>query len=130
MACRGGGSLIPSHIVPWVAKTELYPVMYDALTKQSPNKLFFEVSDPKKAAILHFFEFKEGIVKTILGLEECRKMKGVILIDLEFKSGDWIKSASDDRGRQGFAIVFGDNLEDCYSIIKQLYERINIEYEL
>ena len=130
MACRGGGSLIPSHIVPWVSQIELYPILYNALTKQTTTGLSFEVGEAKKAAVLHFFEFKEGVVKTILGLDECSKMKGVVLIDLEFKPGDSIKSASDDRGRQGFAIVFGDNLSDCYLVINQLYERINIEYEL
>lgn len=126
MACRGGGSLIPSHIVPWVSKLNLYEYFY----KLSFNLLVsgIDLDVDSNAATLHFFEFEPGTVSSIAGIEESRLIPGVFMVDLEFKKGDTIVPAKDDRGRQGFAIVFGSTKSEVRATISKIYDTIKISY--
>ena len=125
MACRGGGTLIPSSIIPWVTGVDLYDIHYKQLFD-------LEVSIPQivknRNAILHFFEFKSGKVKSIKGLNELRKLEEIHLLELEFNIEDEIKEAIDDRGRQGFVIVLTENEMKSREVIKNIYKNINIEY--
>jgi len=126
MACRGGGSLIPSHIVPLVTKIDLYDLYYQAIFKKN-NINNLEVEN-NYFVTLHFFEFPSGKVESIEGLERCKNFKCVIDIGLEFKVGDAIENAQDDRSRQGYVIVSGDSKESISSNLKLIYETISIKY--
>ena len=126
-ACRGGGSNIPSHIVPIVTNINLYDIFYDSLFNK-PNKL--NIDELKNSFVtLHFFEFSSGKVKDIIGIEKCKKFNFVIDIGLEFKIGDTLKNASDDRSRQGYVIVNGNSHEEVSLNLKIIYNTILINYE-
>lgn len=130
VACRGGGSLIPSHIVPWVTNVNLYDLLYSELfTETTLNKLHLFKSNRLKHATLHFFEFPSGKVKELNGVETCALMPGVLFIHFEFKAGDIIYPASDDRGRQGFMIVLAKNDAEVSWVLKQVYNQIKVVYE-
>lgn len=128
MACRGGGSLIPSHITPWVSGVNVYDWIYKALFTDEKMPEKFDVQS--KSAILFFFEFDAGKVKAIHGVDACRGMEGVLRLNLEFEVGSVIKPASDDRGRQGYCIVCTDSLEQSYILFSQIHSQIKVEYEL
>ncbi len=129
IACRGGGSLIPSHIVPWVSTLSLYENYYNLLFDTNFN-IDLKQGDVKneKFAKLHFFEFETGIVKSISGLAECIQMPEVIDIGLEFTVGDKIFPADDDRSRQGYVIVATNTEEEINLGIKKIYSTLKIEY--
>ena len=129
MACRGGGSLIPSAIVPWVSGVNLYDVFYAQLTRQEITAEMLEEYPVKKGGSLHFFEFPSGKVESILGTELANELEGVLRMELEFNPGDTLHPATDDRGRQGFAIVLGENREQVNDTIKEIYELVSIEYQ-
>lgn len=127
VACRGGGSHIPSHIVPMVTGFNLYEVFYEALYQQQyPETIQIE---DKACVSLHFFEFQPGKVKKIKGVEACKNFDFLIDFGLEFSEGDQIKSAKDDRSRQGYAIVSGITKQEVADNIQKLYNNISIEYE-
>ena len=129
MACRGGGTLIPSDIVPWVTGVNVYDVFYEQLTGKSSNITRQEQKDIDRAAKLHFFEFEPGKVQNIHGLEEAREISGVHRMEFEFKAGDEIYAASDDRGRQGFVIILAETEKAIDKILQQVYETVFIEYQ-
>jgi biotin carboxylase len=125
MACRGGGSLIPSTIAPWVSNVDIYDLHYRQLLGGEkitalPHTL------ASRSAILHFLEFPAGKVKSISGLEACREIAGIHTIDLEFKPGDTIYPAADDRGRQGFLIVLANTEDESRRIIEEVYNRLKV----
>lgn len=122
-ACRGGGSLIPSHIVPWVSGVEVYDLFYNSLTCKEIKRIEHVKS---RSAILYFFEFEAGQVNTIQGVEEARAIEGVIALELEFKTGDIIKSARDDRGRQGYIIILADTPEELDLRLKKAIELVKV----
>ncbi len=125
-ACRGGGSLIPSHIVPWVARVDVYNMLYNILTGR---KVVLNEPQSHRNAILYFFEFKEGKVKKIDGIEEAKKIEGVLELEMEFSVGDILHSANDDRGRQGYVIIFANSGEELNFRLDKVKESINVVIE-
>jgi biotin carboxylase len=130
MACRGGGSLIPSKITPWVSNINVYDLYYEMIFNDSfVFSLNQEDIQNNKFGKLHFFEFNEGVVESIKGMEECKLLKNVFELTLLFKEGDDIKSASDDSTRQGYVIILDNNPDNISKTIKKLYNNIKIEYK-
>ena len=125
MACRGGGTLIPSHIIPWVSGINIYDIYYDSLM-DNPQKL--DLRPDSKSGLLHFFEFPSGKVKSVNGEEDCRNIPEVIEFRLEFKEGEYIFPAEDDRGRQGFVIILAEDQLKIRKILDLVYKNITIRY--
>lgn len=123
VACRGGGSLISSHITPWVSGYNVYDAFYKLSTK-------VPVSPPKKvlnkSAILLFFEFDSGQVEKIEGLNDARNLDGVLDIYLEFNIGSFLKNAKDDRSRQGYVIIFSETPPELDEKIKTVLDLVKV----
>ena len=124
-ACRGGGTLIPSHIVPWVSGCDVYEVYYNAIKGQVLKPL--DAPKLKKAAALFFFEFNSGKVMAIHGLDAAKGLPGVVRLELEFNEGDILYPAADDRGRQGFAIVVAEDEQQLESRMEQVKQAIKVQ---
>ena len=127
IACRGGGTLIPSDIVPWVTGIDVYEHLFDSISGSNRLKISDVLS---RSAILHFFNFKNGIVKEISGLEEIEKIPEVLTCRLSFSIGDEIFDITDDRGRHGFVIILSENEQGLKKILKKVYNKIDILYEV
>lgn len=126
MACRGGGSLIPSDIVPWVTGVPVYDVFYNLITGQETS--INPLSKPRHA-ILYFFEFPAGKVKLVSGLEDAKRLNGVLKLDLEFEANSILKPADDDRGRQGYTILMAETEEELYSTLQKVKDTVKVELE-
>lgn len=131
IACRGGGSKIPSHIVPWVTGIDVYRTYVDTIERKGSN-FDAEISSyfPQKNALLHFFEFPSGKVRSISGLSKIEELEFVEAIELEFKVGDIISNASDDRSRQGYLIILADSETNVHNTLHKVNKNLKIEYEL
>lgn len=116
IACRGGGTLISSDIAGWVSGVNVYDILISELGENKPTDVK-EINALKRSAILHFFEYPNGRIDSISGVEEILRIPGVIRFNLEFKVGDVIKAARDDRSRQGFVIIFA---EDAAELLQRL----------
>jgi len=126
-ACRGGGTMISSHITPWVSGVDLYEILWGDLNGHPTDVKSLQLK--RRGALLGFFEFESGHVKKITGLEEARRVPGVQSIELEFKVGDEIKDAADDRGRQGFGIVFGEDAKAADELWEKVKRTIQVEVQ-
>lgn len=126
IACRGGGTLISSHIINHVTGQNIYELLYQNLMGNiTPVK---DLELLQKNAILQFFEFPAGKVKEITGLETAKNIKGVLEINLSFRPGDTLKPAEDDRSRQGFVILFADSKQELDENLKKVINSIQIKY--
>jgi aminotransferase len=127
IACRGGGSLISSDIVKFVSGVDVYSIFYESLLGKVID---VKASIPKKKfAILHFFEFKEGKVKSITGIDDVKNLKGVFSFNLQFKINDTLQIAADDRSRHGYVIIFSETKEEMKEKLKKVYNLLKIEIE-
>jgi len=126
IACRGGGSLISSNITNWVAGVNNYEMYYTCLTGGTVDVKSLPVR--KRNAILHFFEFGEGKVQSITGIDEVKAIKGVDFIKMFFKEGDTLSNASDDRSRQGMVIIFADSKTELDNTLQQVCNTIKVKF--
>ena len=127
IACRGGGTRISSDITSWVSGQNVYEMFYENLCGRKTDVISMEILE--KNAILYFFEFPEGKVKAIYGLDEARNVKGVFKLSISFKVGDILLPATEDRSRQGFLILFSESKDDLDQSLKKVIKKVKVEYE-
>ncbi|MBX2905393.1 MAG: ATP-grasp domain-containing protein [Taibaiella sp.] len=125
IACRGGGTLISSHITNWVAGVNVYDMHVSNLEGGVTDVRAIQCL--KRSAVLHFFEFPNGTVKKISGLDAIRVIDGVAMIKLDFTEGSVIKAANDDRSRQGFVIVLADDPGELKHKLDQIIDLLKVE---
>lgn len=127
IGARGGGTKISSHIVPFMSKVNSNELLVNSLLGiKEDYKLQY---DKQRVSVLGFFDFKDGKVKEIQGMEKAKNIEGVNSIVLNFGEGDTIRRASDDRTRSGHYIIFSDTEEHLRKIEKQILETIKIIYK-
>jgi hypothetical protein len=63
------------------------------------------------------------------GIEGVKKIEGVLELEMEFSIGDILHSANDDRGRQGYVIIFANSGEELNFRLDKVKESINIVIE-
>ncbi len=120
MAARGGGTRIPSHIVPAVCGFEPTPALISILLGETPEV----VVTRERAAQLRFLRLPPG--KRILGfpnLAEMQSVPGVLEIAFNQAVGERVPAVQDDRSRHGYVIVSADNA----AAARALGERIERE---
>lgn len=125
IACRGGGTRLSSDIAKWVSGADIYELFYKELHGEHtdlPN-----LSLLARAAYLEFFEFGEGLVEKIDGVEAARALPGVLDLNLVFTEGDRICLAKNGRTRQGFFIVLGDTHNDVKQKAALVKKTINVK---
>lgn len=125
IACRGGGSLISSHIVPHTTGVHIYDLLIEYLANgvETPITANF----PLKSALLYFFEFQGGLVESIHGIDDIRRYNFVADFQLSFSVGDTIKSATDDRSRQGFVLILGECSDDLLDKLALIESKLVVE---
>lgn len=127
IACRGGGTLISSDIVRWVSGVDIYDLFYKSLNSETIQMQ--DVKVVKNHAILKFFEFKQGKVKSIDGFNEVANWPEILSANLDFKDGDILQPAEDDRSRQGYFIAIAKSKNELDKIIDRVKNTIVISYE-
>lgn len=134
VAARGGGTRISSDIVPAVSGIDNYKIWIDEILGKnniSVDRAIIE-ANKEKCAILKFLDIKENGKKIteIRGIDEIKKLSGVIDFQVEFQVGDVIHNAKDDRSRVGFYIAEAENKAALEILVKQIERLFVIEYEV
>jgi len=125
IACRGGGTLISSHITNWVADVNVYEMQVANLEGKTTDVKSLQPRE--RAAVLHFFEFPNGVVEKISGLDDIRATPGVAMVKVDFEEGSTIRAANDDRSRQGFVIVFADDRKQLEERLQQVIDVLKVD---
>jgi hypothetical protein len=91
--------------------------------------LLFAPTAGARAANLGFFSFPAGRVRTIQGAEEARRIPGVAELLLEFREGDTLEPAQNDRSRPGLVVVLGCTRDEVLTVTEEVYSRVRVEVE-
>jgi aminotransferase len=127
IACRGGGTLISSNIVKLVSDFDVYEEFYNNLIGNVTK--FDDITINEKHAILKFFEFSDGKVKDIHGIDFLSTIEEIEEIQLNFKIGDVLLPADDDRSRQGFYIASAPTKQELDRLIDLVDRTAQVDYE-
>lgn len=126
IACRGGGSLISSHVIPWLTNLDIY----GSLIHGSLGNLetYPEVLN-QGAALLKFYEFGKGKIKSIDGVQELANNPNVKFVEFNLKVGDVLAEASDDRSRQAYVLILAENSEEIRKTEEWINKTVRITFE-
>ena len=132
IAARGGGTKIASDIVPFLSGIDTYELLVkNALGESAEVDYSVIEKNKKRCAVLEFLDVESNgkKIKNISGLEQIREIKEVREIQLEFKVGDIVEKAQDDRSRAGFFIVCWETREKTQDVCNQIKKILDIEFE-
>ena len=135
MAARGGGSRIASDIVPFMSGVDNYQLLINAALGKTPSVEELHISDAEKmkerAAVLEFLDIEsEGKkITKIEGVEQINAIPEILQLQLEFKEGDIIEKAQDDRSRVGFFIARAESKERIEEIEKEVKNTLKVSFE-
>lgn len=135
MAARGGGTKISSDIVPYMSGIDNYKLLIEAALGELSTKdsLDFSLKENlrNRCALLEFLdvESKGKKITSIEGVDEIKAIPELLEFQLEFKVGDIVEQAQDDRTRAGFFIICAESAEKIYEIEDRIKNTLVITFE-
>lgn len=127
IASRGGGTRISSDIVKWVSGFDVYEALVACLEGREKEIDVKQVHPLHRSAELHFFDFGDGVIEHVVGVEAVKAIPGVAYSDLDvLQEGIELHSCKDDRSRQCFVIVFAENAEELKNTLNAIYQTLKV----
>ena len=104
---RGGGNYIATDIVPFISGIDPYVEQLKWCVGDEIDVDYSYDRLSPRCAVLHFFDVpgRNGEVKRIEGLDYLNNFSGDLMYHLNFKEGDTIQEAKDDKTRIGWYIL-------------------------
>lgn len=123
VAARGGGVCISSDLIPAACGVDSVAVYMRAALGLPVGSL-----ELRKGAAAYFcFMLPEGVVKSVSGVEKLCAVPGLLRAVLgNVEVGMRISAARDKYSRKGPILVCGKTKEDCYNVIKQVKDILQI----
>lgn len=118
LGARLGGDYITSHLVPLSTGIN----MVEATIRHACGEYIDINPKYSKGSMIKYFEAPVGIIKEIHGVEEAKKIPGVIEVSFMKKIGEKIGNIHSSNDRVGFIIA---QAEDVYQAEIACYEAIN-----
>lgn len=128
---RGGGSNLSAKIVPFMSGVDNYDYLIrSALGEDVQEEQLMQLKLPKeRCVIMRFFDFGEGIVKKVNGLDVLSNHPAMLDYQLDVEAGDVLKNPKYGRLRPGHFIIGGDNLQKLQKDMQYILENVYVEFE-
>lgn len=128
---RGGGSNLSAKIVPFISGIDNYEYLIKSALGERVNEIpLINLKLPEKRyVIMRFFEFGEGVVKSVHGKALLASHPMMLDYQLEVKPGDVLKNPKYGRLRPGHFIIGGESLEALNYEMQKILEEVYITLE-
>jgi len=80
----------------------------------------------RRAGRLEFLLLPPGCVRAVAGVEDARRVPGVLRVDLTVAAGDRLRPALDGRGRHGAILALADDAHALDAIVAEARARLRI----
>lgn len=124
-ANRGAAFFISSRILPALTEIKLLDLYIQSALGNLSHNPTPKTPYQKRAALFSTFQFKEGRIKKITGLEDARALPGVLALDLFCREGEYIN----DSGRHGYVAITLETQQDIQKRMQEIRNLVNLEYE-
>jgi len=122
IAARAGGGLIPSDKLPHLCGFNVVEKYIKLALGENPQIPSFELEN---SVVLRFLRApSEGILQSISGIKEARKIKNILKLDFIVKKGDALKPLREDNDRIGFVIAKGRDRQEAQAVADRAEEMI------
>lgn len=122
LGARLGGDYITSHLVPLSTGVN----MVEAVIKESCGDDFDITHRFSKASMIKYFTSKYGTIKKIHGIEDAKRLPGVVEVSFMKKEGDYVGNIRSSNDRIGFVIVQESDLYLAENVCNEAIKCIKI----
>lgn len=128
---RGGGSNLSAKIVPFMSGVDNYEYLIKEALGEDVDDSFLKdkAYSRDKYVIMRFFDFGDGTVKEVCGLEYLKNSEMLIDYQMEVKPGDVLKQPEYGRLRPGHFIIGGDDKKSVIMESEQILEKVKVIFE-
>lgn len=128
---RGGGSNLSGKIVPFMSGIDNYSYLIKEALGEKVNEenVKKNVFDPNKYVVMRFFDFGEGIVKKVNGIDYLKNNKMLLDYQLKINPGDYLKKPAYGRLRPGHFIIGGIGKENVIAEANRIIDTVRVEFE-
>lgn len=122
LGARMGGDCITTHLVPFSTGIDMVESTIKIALREEPdlNRKF------EKGSAIRYFDVPCGVIKSITGVEEAKKIPGVQEISFVHQVGETVGEIDSSTDRIGFVIAQADNAEEAVKICKKALQEIQI----
>lgn len=125
---RGGGGHIFHTIIEAVSGLNAPVLAAKLLTGQAVT--IDETDILERGSVYRFFNPKTGILKSIHGLEEAKKIPGVLDLGMIKKIGDEVGNLKNSLERAGHVITAGINRQEAVELANRVEEMVQFEIDI
>lgn len=122
--CGGGGT--PDPIIPWVTGINQ---MVETIRLHMGEALQIKQRRRERGASYNFIFPREGILKSVHGLEQVQKMPGVLDAQIVIQPGQRMSTVKSHVDRVGFIITAGHTREEAFEIGRAAENLLELVYE-
>lgn len=128
---RGGGSNLSGKIVPFMSEIDNYAYLIQEALGQAVDEAAVKnkVFSKDKYVIMRFFDFGEGKVSSVEGLEYLQSHPMLLDYQMEVKQGDILRQPEYGRLRPGHFIIGGDGKENVEKEAAKILEAVKVIFE-
>ena len=128
---RGGGSNLSGKIVPFMSEIDNYEYLIkEALGQEVDEDAVSNKEFSKdKYVVMRFFDFGEGKIKSVEGLDFLRSHPMLLDYQLEIKPGDELKQPAYGRLRPGHFIIGGYGKENVEREAARILDAVKVVFE-
>ena len=125
LGARMGGDNITTHLVPLSTGID----MVGCVIKLACGEKIDINPKYNKGSAIRYFDFHNGVIKVIEGIEDARKIPGVKEISIVHPVGDEIGEIGSSTDRVGFVIAQAESAEEAISICEKAINSVIIIME-
>jgi biotin carboxylase len=122
--CGGGGT--PEPIVPFVTGIDEFLEQVRIYTGDAPTQV---TPTRHRACNYHFLTPRPGRVRAIAGIDQVKRLPGILDAELLVRPGDQVKQVRVGTERAGFIIAGGKTRQEVVALADRAEALIQMEYE-
>lgn len=128
IGARLGGDNITTHLVPLSTGVDMVACCIKIALGEKPDIRH----KYNRGAAIRYFNQKAGIIESIIGIDEAKKLSGIQQISIVHGVGEKITDVNSSGARMGFVIAQDENvdkaIEDCKRALDMI--QVNIKPEV
>lgn len=124
MGARGGGGHIFSTIVEAVSGVNMPLALADLLCGREPD---WNPQGCYGACYRFFAPSRQGTITAINGLEDARKLNGVLDIGMFKRIGDQVEELLNSQARSGFVVTTGPDRDSAWALANRVEQMVQIQ---
>lgn len=127
---RGGGSNLSAKIVPFMSGVDNYEYLIKEALGEPVDEAAVKdkVFSEDKYVVMRFFDFGEGVVERIEGMEFLKEHPMLLDYQLDIKPGDMLRNPEYGRLRPGHFIIGGDNAEKVKTEAERIIDEVKVAW--